>query len=193
MNVLSTFYALSVKCLCGFVKKTRFLSDYRLSMRSASNVINLVTFHLDYWLSVHIIEAIFWCYFGIISAYGSGQLTILECSDQVQFKKTDKLDGKHIGQVFRALTGHSITESVPLKMQIVSPFDLPEKVCLINLHGVKDFTPQNLKPKSEIDIVGIENSYEAFTNKLYEEGSSIVHIHLNDGLAAVRFCSQFKN
>lgn len=119
------------------------------------------------------------------SAYGSGQMTILECPETILFKKIDKMDGKHIGPVLSACTAHSIAESVPLKMQITSPFDLAENVCLINIQGLTDFTPQNIKPKSEIEIIGSENSIEVFTNKLYDEGSPIVHVNLDDGLEAV--------
>lgn len=112
-------------------------------------------------------------------------MTILESPDAISFKKTDKLDGKYIGHVFSACTGHSISDSVPLKLQFASPFDLAENVCLINIDGIKEFTPQNVKPKSEISVYGTENSNEAFVNRLYEEDSSIVHVHLNDGLEAV--------
>lgn len=111
-------------------------------------------------------------------------MTILESPETILFKKIDKMDGKHIGPVLSACTGHSITESVPLKMQFTSPF-LAENVCLINIEGIKDFTPQTVKPKSQIEIFGLENSNEAFTNKLYEEGSSMVHVHLDDGLECV--------
>lgn len=120
-----------------------------------------------------------------ILAYGSGKFTILEKPDAIAFKQSDKMDGQYIGDVLRACTGRSISKSVPLKMHITSPFDLAENVCLISIEGVKEFTPQNLKPKSEIDLLGPENSKEAFTNKLYEEDASLVHIQLNDGLAAV--------
>ncbi|XP_031634533.1 ATPase H(+)-transporting accessory protein 2 [Contarinia nasturtii] len=116
------------------------------------------------------------------AAYGSGKLTVLESPEQILFKKADKLDGKYMGHVFSACTGHSISESVPLKMRFTSPFDLAENVCLININGVKEFTPQNVKPKSEIDVYGTENSNEVFVNKLYEEDSSIVNINLDNGL-----------
>lgn len=112
-------------------------------------------------------------------------MTILESPETILFKKMDKMDGKHIGPVLSACTGHSITESVPLKMQFTSPFNLAENVCLINIEGIKDFTPHTVKPKSQIEIFGSENSNEAFTNKLYEEGSSMVHVHLDDGLECV--------
>lgn len=128
-----------------------------------------------------------WTYFShFILAYGSGQLSILECPDQIKPPKTGKLDGKLIGQVFRACTGHSITESVPLKLEL-PPFDLAEQVCLINIEGVSDFTSKTLKPKSEIEIYGPENNFETFTNKLYEESASMVTLNLNDGLEAVSF------
>lgn len=87
--------------------------------------------------------------------------------------------------MFSACTGHSISDSVPLKLQFASPFDLAENVCLINIDGIKEFTPQNVKPKSEISVYGTENSNEAFVNKLYQEDSSIVHVHLIDGFEAV--------
>lgn len=116
-------------------------------------------------------------------AYGS-QLTILDCPDTILFKKTDKLDGKDLGQVFSACTGHSITESVPLKVQFTSPFDLAESVCLFNIHGVKEF-PTTSKPKSEIEVYGTEYSNDVFVNKLYEEQASIVNINLDNGLETV--------
>lgn len=105
--------------------------------------------------------------FNIISAYGAGQLTFLECPDQIKLPKTGKLDGKQIGQVFRALTGHSITEPVPLKVEL-PPFDLAESVCLIDIDGIKDFKSKTLKPKSEIDIYGSDNSIETFTEKIVQ-------------------------
>lgn len=125
-------------------------------------------------------------YFTInFSAYGSGQMTILECPETILFKKIDKMDGKHIGPVLSACTAHSISESVPLKVQITSPFNLAKNVCLFNIQGLTDFTPQNIKPISEIEIIGSENSIEVFTNKLYDEGLPSVHVNLNDGLEAV--------
>ncbi|XP_055315626.1 ATPase H(+)-transporting accessory protein 2 [Sitodiplosis mosellana] len=120
----------------------------------------------------------------VAAAYGSGQLTVLESPNAISFKKQDRLDGKYIGHVFSACTGHSISESVPLKLQF-TPFDLAENVCLINIDGIKEFTPKKLKPKSEIIVDGPENSNEVFLNKLQEEGCSIVHVHLNDGLDAL--------
>lgn len=119
-----------------------------------------------------------------ISAYGSGQLTILKSPDAISFNRADKLDGKNLGLVFSAITGHSISESVPLKVQFTSPFGLAQKVCLINIEGVKEFIPQGVKPKSEIDVYGSENSIEAFTDKCYEEGSSVVYLPV-DGLETV--------
>lgn len=121
----------------------------------------------------------------IISAYGAGQLTILECPDQIKLPKTGKLDGKQIGQVFRALTGHSITEPVSLKVEL-PPFDLAESVCLIDIDGIKDFTSKSLKPKSEINVYGSEDSIETFKSKLYHDGEPMATINLNDGLDAVR-------
>lgn len=122
--------------------------------------------------------------FGLILAYGAGQFSILECPEQIKPPKTGKLDGALIGQVLRACTGHSITESVPLKIEL-PPFDLADKVCLINIEGIKDFTSKTLKSKSEIDIYGNDISFESFTNKLYEESSSMVTLNLNDGIEAV--------
>lgn len=121
-----------------------------------------------------------------LAAYGAGQLTILESPDSISFKNQDRLDGKHIGHVFSALTGHSISDSVLLKLQF-SPFDLAEKVCLINIDGVKEYTPKNLKPKSEITIDGPENSNDEFIKKLQEDGASIVQVHLDDGLEVVSY------
>lgn len=105
------------------------------------------------------------------------------------------MDGNHMGQVFSASTGHSISESVLLKMQLTSPFDLAEHVCLINIQGINDFTPQTIKPKSQIEILGTEISNDAFLSKLYEEGASIVHVHLNDGIEAVSnvSCNKFQS
>lgn len=103
--------------------------------------------------------------------------------------KTSKLDGKQIGQVFRALTGHSITEPVPIKVEL-PPFDLAESVCLIDIDGIKDFTSKTLKPISEISFYGPDSSIETFTNKLYNEVQPMVTLNLNDGLEAV--CSTTK-
>lgn len=159
-------------------------------------MINLVTFHFG-WNSIHliVIAHILHSFLGIFSfflAYGSGQLSILECPDQIKPPKTGRLDGKLIGQVFRACTGHSITESVPLKIEL-PPFDLAEKVCLINIAGIQDFTSKTLKPKSEIEIYGPENSFETFTNKLYEENALMVTVNLNDGFEAVSFANPTPN
>lgn len=147
-------------------------------MKNTSDMINLVTFHCESGASNSR------CFF-LFSAYGSGQLTILDSPDAILFKKTDKLDGRHIGHVLSACTGHSISESVPLKVQFTSPFDLAQSVCLINIEGIKEFTPQAVKPKSEIEVYGSENSIEAFTSKLYEKDASLVHLHLDDGLESV--------
>lgn len=73
---------------------------------------------------------------------------------------------------------------MPLKIEL-PPFDLAEKVCLIDIEGIHDFTSKTLKPKSEIDIYGSEHSYETFTNKLVEERASMVTVNLNDGFEAV--------
>lgn len=123
-------------------------------------------------------------FFLSFSAYGAGQLTILESPNSISFKKQDRLDGKHIGHVFSACTGHSISDSVLLKLQF-TPFDLAEYVCLFSIDGVKEYTPKNLKPKSEITIDGPENSNDEFINKLQEEGASIVQLHLDEGLEIV--------
>lgn len=112
-------------------------------------------------------------------------MTILDCPDTIQFQRTDRLEGKDIGAVFSACTGHSISESVPLKLQLTSPFELAENVCLFHIDGVTDFAPQNFKPKSQIEIVGSENTLDTFTNKLYDENASVVHVNLNDGLEVV--------
>lgn len=154
-------------------------------MKNISDMINLVTFHRYNFIRCSNSILFFYQFFFPHLAYGAGQLTVLESPDTILFKKTDKLDGKFIGHVLSACTGHSITDSVPLKLQFTSPFDLAENVCLINIDGVKEFSPQNIKPKSEISVFGTENSNEAFVNQLYEEDSSIVHIHLDDGLEAV--------
>lgn len=106
----------------------------------------------------------------------------MECPDQIKLPKTGKLDGKQIGQVFRALTGHSITEPVPFKVEL-PPFDLAESVCLIDIDGIKDFPSKTLKPKSEINIYGSDNSIETFTHKMRNEGKPMVSLNLNDGLS----------
>lgn len=111
-------------------------------------------------------------------------MTFLECPDQIKLPKTGKLESKQIGQVFRALTGHSITEPVPLKVEL-PPFDLAESVCLIDIEGIKEFTTKTLKPISEISIHGSDNSIESFTNKLYNDAQPMLTLNLNDGLAAV--------
>lgn len=121
----------------------------------------------------------------MLLAYGAGQLSILECPDQIKLPKTSKLDGRQIGQVFRALTGHSITEPVPFKVEL-PPFDLAETICLIDIDGIKEFTSKTLKPKSDITIYGPDNSFEAYTNRLYKDGEPMVTVNLNDGLEAVR-------
>lgn len=113
----------------------------------------------------------------------------MECPDQIKLPKQSKLDGRQIGQVLRAFTGHSITESVPLKV-VLPPFDLAETVCLIDIEGIKDFTSKSIKPKSEIHIYGPDNSIETFTNRLYKDGEPMVTVNLNDGLEAV--CSIIK-
>lgn len=113
----------------------------------------------------------------------------MECPDQIKLPKTSKLEGRQIGQVFRALTGHSITEPVPFKVEL-PPFDLAETVCLIDIEGAKEFTSKTLKPKSEISIYGPDNSFEAFTNRLYKDEKPMVTVNLNDGLEAV--CSQYR-
>lgn len=95
------------------------------------------------------------------------------------------MDGNHIGPLLSACTYHSISESVPLKVQFTSPFDLAESVCLINIEGIKEFIPQGVKPKSEIEVYGSENSIEAFTSKLDEEGSKIVTLDLDNGIEEV--------
>lgn len=81
--------------------------------------------------------------------------------------------------------GYSITEPVPFKVEL-PPFDLAESVCLIDIDGIKDFTSKTLKPKSEINIFGPDNSIETFTNKLYTDSEPMVTVNLNDGLEAVR-------
>lgn len=75
---------------------------------------------------------------------------------------------------------------MPLKIEL-PPFDLAENVCLISIDGVKEFTSKMLKPKSEISVYGPENSIDSFTNKLYQDGASMVTVNLNDGLGAVSF------
>lgn len=150
-------------------------------MEKETYLINLVTFHVVY----SFIGGNNWIYeFFFSTAYGYGQLTILESPEAILFKKIDKLDGKYIGHVLSACSGHSISESVPLKLQFASPFDLAEKICLINIDGIKEFIPQNLKPKSEINVYG-ENSNQAFVTKLYEEDASIVNVNLENGLDIV--------
>lgn len=124
--------------------------------------------------------------FRFVIAYGAGQLTILKSPDAVLFNRADRLDGKHLGLLFSAVTGHSISESVPLKVQFTSPFSLAQKICLVNIDGAKEFIPQGKKPKCEMDVFGSENSIEAFTDKCYEEGSSVVHLTV-DGLETVCF------
>lgn len=112
----------------------------------------------------------------------------MECPDQIKLPKQSKLDGSQIGQVLRALTGHSITESVPFKVEL-PPFDLAESVCLIDIDGIKEFTSKTIKPKSEITLHDGENSIESFTNRLYKDGEPMVTVNLNDGLEAV--CKTF--
>lgn len=112
-------------------------------------------------------------------AYGSGQMAILDGPDAILFKKTDKIEGDYIGDAFRAFMGYSITKSVPLKVRIENPFELAEHVCFISMFGVNNIEPQQIKPKSEIQLIGPVNT-EPLIEAIEENHLQYLHVNLAD-------------
>lgn len=122
----------------------------------------------------------------LFSAYGSGQLTLLECPEGIKFDKNAKLNGKYAGQVFRACMGYSTTETVPFALHIESPFSLADYLTLIHINGVTPIESKNIEPISKIKLSGEEEfSIDPLKNVLDEENMSMKSVDLNKGIETV--------
>lgn len=145
-------------------------------------MINLVTFPYGiFWLKRELSIHLF-----LFSAYGSGQLTILECPEGIKLDKNAKLIGKYAGQVFRACMGYSTTETVPFPLHINSPFSLADYLALIHISGVTPVESKNVEPISKIKLSGEEEfSIDTLKNVLDEENMPMKTVDLNKGIESV--------
>lgn len=104
----------------------------------------------------------------------------MEAPDSLSFKKTDKIDGEYIGDAFRAFMGYSTTKSVPMKVQINNPFDLCENAVLLNVFGIPNIQPQNLKPISDIQLTGSSYSIESLDYVIEQNNRQFIHLNMED-------------
>lgn len=115
-----------------------------------------------------------------ISALGAGELKIFDAPGSISLKKVEKMDGEYLSEAMRAFMGFSISKSVPLKAQINDPFGLAEHLCLINVFGIPTMEPQNLKPKSEIQLTGYTFTIDSLIDAVQENNLEFVHVNLDD-------------